>query len=247
MPQAPIQFTLEIFEGPLDLLLHLIQREEIDISDIPVARITDQYMAYMAEIDQINLDLAGEFLVMAASLLEIKSRMLLPKPPPIEGEEGVDPREELVQRLLEYKRFKEAADVFRDWEELRKKMFTRTPIEFEAAMSAPAPLADMQTSALVAALKRVLASVGDAAPITTLKRERFTVRMKMAEIWNRLRVKTEGMDFAELFEGQTTKLEVIVTFLAILELLRLKRIAARQKKIWGEIHLKALEDKPAEG
>jgi len=247
MPNLPIQCTLDGFEGPLDLLLHLIQREEIDIYGIPIARITEQYMAYMEQIDVLDLDMAGEFLVMAATLLEIKSRMLLPKPPPVEGEEeeGVDPRQELVERLLEYKRYKEAAQTLREWEELRKRMFTRSPTEAEAALSAPPPLAEADTSALVAALRRVLEAVGDSAPLTTVQRERVTVRMRMVEIWNKLRRRPEGMNFVELFEGQTEKIEIIVSFLAILELLRLRRITARQKNPWGDILIKPiLEEDP---
>lgn len=249
MPHSSIQFTLDNFEGPLDLLLHLIQREEVDIYDIPIARITEQYMEYMAGIDQIDLELAGEFMVMAATLLEIKSRMLLPKPPPMEGneeEDGVDPREELVQRLLEYKRYKELSETFREWEELRRKMFTRPSVELDEVLNGPAPLAKMDLSILVDAFKRVLDAVGDSSPVTTLRRERFTVRIKMIEVWNRIRSSEEGIEFSELFEGQASKLEVIVTFLSILELLRLKKIIAEQNKIWGQIHLQRASQQPEE-
>lgn len=240
MPNVPMHFTIKNFEGPLDLLLHLIEREEIDIYDIPVALIADQYMEYMAGIEEIDLEHAGEFLVMAASLLEMKSRTLLPKQPKLqdeEEEEGKDPREELVQQLLEYKRYKEAAESMRTWEELRQRMFTRYPAEYVAIRNGPAPLAPSESSALVAALKRVLDSVGDTTLVSTVKKERISIRVKMTEIWHRVKANPDGLEFKELFEEPLEKMQVVVSFLAILELLRLRRINVKQTQNWGEIYL----------
>lgn len=137
-----VLYKLDTFEGPLDLLLHLIDQEEVDIYDIPIARITDQYMEYMEQLESIELETTSEFLVMAATLLAIKSKMLLPKPPAIDigmdiEDEGVDPREELVQRLLEYRKYKAIAEELRDKELARSLIYSREPIDLTPFMADP--------------------------------------------------------------------------------------------------------------
>ena len=240
---------IEEFEGPLDLLLHLIKKNELDIYNIPIAAITRQYLEYMELLKELNLDIAGEFLVMAATLLEIKSRMLLPRPPvePENGEgAGPDPREELVQRLLEYEQYKAAAGQFRLLEELRRQSFTREPEEPEELA---APLAELTPADLVRALERMLAAAVDgAAEITTLAREKVNLRLRMREIWAALSGWEGPMPFRTLFEifssTPPTRIEIVVSFLAVLELLRAGRIQVCQSAPLAEIYLSLREETP---
>jgi segregation and condensation protein A len=232
---------LAVFEGPLDLLLHLIRQNKLDIYDIPIAEVTDQYLGYLALMESLDLEVAGDFLVMAATLTEIKSRMLLPRPPaaPAEEEEGQDPREALVQRLLEYERFKSAADQFRSLEEQRQRSYSR-PLESEP--EGEVPLAELTSADLIRAIERLLAtSDGGMEAITSIQREKISLRLKMREILNRVEAATEIVPFHSLFEhsltGRPVRLEVIVTFLAVLELLRLGRIRVRQVRPLTDIFL----------
>lgn len=249
--QKALTFHLPLFEGPLDLLLHLIREQKIEITDIPIARITEQYLAYIAFMEALDLELAGEFVVMAATLLEIKSRMLLPRPPaaPDDPEAaGPDPREELVQRLLEYEQYKAAAGQFRMLEELRRQTFTREPEEPEEGS---APLVELTPSDLVRALERMLAAAGEeAGEITTLAREKINLRLRMREIWAALSGWEGPMPFHALFEifcaAPPTRIEIVVSFLAILELLRAGRIRVRQAGPLGEIFL-SKRDEPCPG
>src|SRR5262245_10755680 len=170
---------LAVFEGPLDLLLHLIRQNKLDIYDIPIAVVTDQYLHYLALMESLDLEVAGEFLVMAATLAEIKSRMLLPKPPapPADEEDGQDPREALVQRLLEYERFKSAAEQFRALEEDRRRVFTRVPDE---EPDGEVPFAELTSADLIRAIEQLLAnSDGGAEAITSIQREKISLRLKM--------------------------------------------------------------------
>jgi segregation and condensation protein A len=221
---------LRVFEGPLDLLLHLIREAKIDIYDIPIAEVTAQYLEMLSLMESLDLEVAGEFLVMAATLMEIKSRMLLPRPPkPLADEdEGEDPRSELVQRLLEYEQYKQAAEQFRALEELGRRRFTR---EIEPETEGSVPLEELRADDLLRALHRMLASFAEAGPpIASLQRERISLRLLMRELWGRLQDSAEPLSFRALFPGETrpSRLEVIVTFLAVLELLRLGRIFVRQ-------------------
>ncbi|GAW93911.1 segregation and condensation protein A [Calderihabitans maritimus] len=231
---------LEIFEGPLDLLIHLIEKNEMDIYDIPVARITEQYLEYLETLQELDLEMAGEFLVMAATLLAIKAKMLLPKPPQPEEpeEEGPDPREELVERLLEYKKFKEAAGFLEKRGEIYSKMFTR-PVDEEAIVAAFAgsnPLEGVTPKDLLEAFRRVLNRVSEKEEkVNRIPRPQVTIRDKMTEILEQVGKQTQGVSFTELFKGKVTRLEIIVTFLALLELIRLKRVTARQSSVFGEI------------
>lgn len=225
-------FTLPAFEGPLDLLLHLIRRAEVDIYDIPIAEITRQYLDYLAAMEELDLAIAGEYLVMAATLVEIKARMLLPQPPAAEGdEEPEDPRTELVERLLEYERYRAAVETLRLWEEKRGTLFFRHALENPDDYLLPVPAGDLTAQALVAALQRVLASADMAeTPISAIvPTRRVSLRMRMVEVVRRLRSHPEGTTFDELLEPPLDLYLIVITFLAVLELLRTGRVAAHQK------------------
>ena len=235
------EVQLEAFSGPLDLLLHLIQRNEVDICDIPIARITDQYLAALRLMEALDVEVAGEFIVMAATLMEIKSRMLLPPAPREEGEEeGQDPRAELVQMLEEYRRYKDAADVFRSWSETWSQVFARAP-ELPPDVLDLAPdveFANLSVPVLVDALKQVLQEAEAEHGLVSVQREKVSVRMKIAELWRRVCARPEGFTFRELFTPPFTRVEVIATFMAVLELLRLGRILVAQRHAFGELHIR---------
>ncbi|MCC6443831.1 MAG: segregation/condensation protein A [Armatimonadetes bacterium] len=239
---SPYQVVLPAFEGPLDLLYHLIREQRIDIYDIPIALITDQYMEYLSLMESFDLEIAGEFLVMAATLLEIKSKMLLPPEESAldEEEDGPDPRAELVDRLLEYERYKEAAETLRAWEDLRQKVFGRQGAEMDGADFEPyLSLVPLTPDSLTQALNKLLEEVGAGAEeVTTIHREKITLRMKMGEVWRRVLSAPAGIAFRELFSPYAARVEVIVAFLALLELLRLRKIAAYQPEPLGEITIR---------
>jgi len=230
---------LEAFEGPFDLLFHLIEKAEVDIYDIPIAKITDQYIDYIHTLQALDLEVASEFLVMAATLVQIKSRMLLPKPPKAEEtlEMEEDPRDELVARLLEYKQFKAAASLLKEREQAQGLTFTR-PVDVEEFISAFAeknPLKGLTLSDLLGALQTVLERVDEEELVTEITREEVTVRDRMREVLRRLVLAREGITFSELFRGARTKVAVVVTFLALLEMIRLGRIVVRQSENFSEM------------
>src|SRR5208283_3474217 len=217
------QIKLEIFEGPMDLLLHLIKKHELDIYSIPIALITQQYLEYIHLMQSLDMEIAGEFLVMASTLTHIKSKMLLPPSEnPEADEDGVDPREELVRRLLEYKSFEDAAASLERKEETWSKVYTRPA---ETAPDLPADdeplLFDFHLFDLLAALKEVMARVPDADFEITA--EAVSITEKISLILARLEA-TDSLLFADLFEGSTTKAQVIGTFLALLELIKTRVI-----------------------
>jgi len=223
---------LDVFEGPLDLLLHLVKKNEVEISDIPVALVTDQYLAYLDLLQQLDLDVAGEYLVMAATLLHLKSRMLLPGDEAADEEEGEDPRAELARQLLEYQRFKEAADLLnrRDW--LAREVFARAPQEDEAE-SETEPLYDVSLGDLLDALQDVLKH---AAPevVHQVILEQVSLRERLCFVLDVLRERQEIV-FTDLFPGDTTRMQMLVTFLAILELVRTRMVHLRQEELFGPI------------
>jgi len=234
---------LPLFEGPLDLLLYLIERDEIDIFDIPIEHITNEYLHYLGALESLNLEVAGEFLVMAAQLLEIKSRLLLPQQerPPQEEEEVGDPRAELVARLLDYRRYKAVAEELRARAELQRYVFSRGLFldgDGGQAGSGPPQLVLEQVSAfdLWAAFQNLLSRITEPAGGEVM-RPRFTVPQKMAAIAARLRWAQGGIEFEDLFEQAVTRLELIVTFLALLELIRLRRARVAQRGQFGEIRV----------
>jgi segregation and condensation protein A len=236
---------LEIFEGPLDLLLHLIKKNEVSITDIPIATITEQYLATLEVMQTFNLDVAGEFLVMAATLIHIKSRMLLPPTDEEDDEEeGTDPRAELVRRLLEYQRFKDAADQLERRELLTRDVFVRSAAPAEEI---PGPgFRDVSVFELLTALKRVL----DRLPkdvVHEVMLEKITVREKMTELLDHLRNQAKIL-FESLFAEVKTRMEVVVTFLAMLELVKVRAIRIFQEEASGPIQIEAaagIENAPA--
>ena len=247
--------NLEIFEGPLDLLLYLIRREELEIYDIPIGRITEQYMQYLDLMRQLNLDVAGEFIVMAATLMVIKSRMMLPvdRRQTEEGtdEEWVDPRLDLVRQLIEYKKFKDAAGKLAEYEALTQESFDygggRPKFEKTAADAADA-LASIDMFDLLTAFQEVLARLNE-IPQEELKGMRWSVPDKMDMILERSRADGQ-ISFSTLFTPRSPRGEVIVTFLALLELLRQHRVIVYQNDAFHEITVlpskEMPDDKPLE-
>ncbi len=232
--ELPYQVRIENFEGPLDLLLHLIKKNEINIYDIPVALIAQQYLDYLSVMKELNLAVAGEFLVMAATLLHIKSRMLLPEDEaPDEEEDGPDPREELVRRLLEYKQFKEAASQLDGQERLWREMFTRETVPSIELESDEALLEDVSLFNLVDALQEMLAR-NPGKQMVEIIPDNMTVRDRMNAIIETLEGQ-EAVPFTSLFDISSHRIIVIVTFLALLELIRIRVVRVFQSEIFGAI------------
>lgn len=246
------QIKLPVFEGPFDLLFHLIEKDEVDIYDIPIAKITEQYLAYLDTMQMLDLELASEFLVMAATLLSIKARMLLPKQPVEVAEEdedlALDPRDELVERLLEYKKFKQVAEFLKERETCQEKIFTRPNEEvmFVHLFSEENPLEGISLDNLLGALKEVLERATEEELAGEITRDEVTIRDKMKEIVQRLFFQPKGIAFRDLFRRQTTRVEVVVTFLALLELIKLGKARVHQSKNFGEIMIYSRLDKAAE-
>ena len=247
--------TLDVFEGPLDLLLYLIRREELDIYDIPIEHITTEYMKFINEARELDLDIAGEFIVMAATLMVIKSRMLLPvsrRMAENEGdEEWVDPRLDLVRQLVEYKKFKDAALRLETMEAMKANCFDygggRPKFEKTAA-DAKTAIANLDLYDLLSAFQEVLARANE-IPREELKGIRFSVPEKMDYVLERSRAEGQ-VSFATLFKPEAPRGEIIVTFLALLELLRQHRVIVYQNAAFHEITIVASkeieEDKPLE-
>jgi segregation and condensation protein A len=223
----------------LDLLLHLIKKNEVSITDIPIATITEQYLETLEVMQTLNLDVAGEFLVMAATLIHIKSRMLLPVTDAEEDEEeGADPRAELVRRLLEYQRFKDAADQLERRELLTRDVFVRSAAPTEGI---PAPgFREVSVFELLTALKRVLDRLPKDAVHEVLL-EKITVREKMTLLLDHLRTHGKIL-FESLFAEVKSRMEVVVTFLAMLELVKVRAIRIFQEQATGPIQIEAAAD-----
>ena len=231
--RLPYRVRLELFEGPLDLLLHLIKKNEVDVRELPVAQITEQYLAYLDLLRDLNLDIAGEYLVMAATLTLIKSRMLLPSPEPEEGEEA-DPRADLVRQLLEYQRYREAAESLGDRPLLRRDTFTREP-SLEGLPPEPegAPRIKVTLWELMEAF-RVVLKRAEPDPVHQVAGEAVSLRARIDTLLSTLGV-ARRVTFDSLFGDQPTRGYVIVTFLAVLELMKQHVVEALQEEIMGPI------------
>ena len=227
---------LDVFEGPLDLLLYLIKKEEADIFNIPIAKITEQYLQYLEYMKLLDLNIAGEFIVMAATLMHIKSRLLLPpeEQPPEEIEEE-DPRAELMRRLIEYKKFKEAAGRLSEMEARRSLVFPRSVDETQYVDQSEGPYFEASIFDLINAFSTILKSVSREAFLEVV-RDEYTVEEKVHEIFHLL-VEQPVINFRDLFKKSKNRLELIATFLAVLELIRLKEVMVRQKHMFGEIEV----------
>jgi segregation and condensation protein A len=229
---------LQHFEGPLDLLIHLIKRNEVNIYDIPIALITDQYLTYLAFMQELNLDLAGEFLVMAATLIHIKSRLLLPRPTPeIEGElDEEDPRDALVRRLLEHQRYKAAAELLHEREILRSAQFPRPDGAVADLVGEPVePELEVDLFTLIAAFRTVVERA-KTRPKVVLPPEQLSIEQRIDQLLERLS-ETEAVGFEELFADASSRQDLIVTFLAMLEMIRLKLIRVFQSGSFGPIRV----------
>lgn len=226
---------LEIFEGPLDLLLYLIKKNEIDIAHIQISEITQQYLEYLEMMRLLDLNIAGEFIVMAATLMHIKSRLLLPPEELLPEEEEEDPQVELIQRLLEYKKFKEAASQLSQLESKQKDVFSRTASDIDKLGSGDGPYFEASLFDLITAFTKVLKEIPKESFYEVIKDE-FTVEQKMHDIFHQL-VEQPAVYFTKLFAKAKNKLEIIAIFLALLELIRLKEVAIRQTSLFGEIEI----------
>jgi segregation and condensation protein A len=226
-------FKLPVFEGPLDLLLHLIKEQKIDIYDIPIVQITHQYMEYLELMKELNLEIAGEFLVMAATLIHIKSKMLLPPDEEETEESAEDPRAELVQRLLEYQAYKESSSYLRKREEIWKNIFYRNTLDEELPELEPEPLLiEANVFDLISAFKKVLEKAPE--QVIEITRETLTVTDRINYIVEKLE-NEDAVRFEEFFEEGYTRLTLIVTFIALLELVRLGLVKIYQEKAFGQI------------
>ena len=234
IPPYALQVFLEAFEGPLDLLLYLIRRQNIDILDIPIAEITKQYVQYIELMTDMQLELAGEYLVMAAMLAEIKSRMLLPRPEEAEEEED-DPRAELVRRLQEYERFKKAAQDISDLPRLERDVFVANVDAPERKIVTKLP--DVTMKELLLAFHDVLKRAEMFSNLH-LQREPLSVRQRMSEILSRIKA-GQFTTFADLFDPEEGRMGVAVTFIAVLELLKESVIEVVQSEEFAPLHVRA--------
>lgn len=231
---------LEIFEGPLDLLLYLIKKDEIDIYDIPIARITEQYLTYLELMQELDISVAGDFLVMASTLIYIKSKMLLPPDPKVEGEEDLseDPRAELVERLLEYQKFKSASHMLYSRGEIESACYTRGQIETDSN--------NPEVSATVFDMLRVFREIlkrAEAQIEMEIARDEITIAEKLAQIQEMLEER-ERINVRELFETSRSKRELIITFLALLELVKKWKVYLTQSEPFGDIFASRRVDAP---
>jgi segregation and condensation protein A len=234
-PQTSYAVKLPAFEGPLDLLLHLIRKSEINIYDIPISLITGQYLEYLDLMKSLNLAIAGEFLVMAATLIHIKSKMLLPLSETDELEEETDPRADLVMRLLEYQRFKDAANGFETREQEWREVFYRPPAVGSGEPPDEINLVDLSLFDLLEALRGVMQRAPEKRGMEIVVDE-LSVQDRMGLILDRLEGE-ENLTFNSLFDRDTARLAMVVTFLALLELIRLKRVHIIQTELFGVIRV----------
>jgi segregation and condensation protein A len=233
--ESDYKVKLEVFEGPLDLLLYLIKRDEIDIYDISIERITRQYLEYLQAFKELRIDVAGEFVVMAANLIYLKSRSLLPldQQPPEEDAEEDDPRWDLIRQLIEYKKFKEAAEQLHARAVEQEKIFTR---DGGGDGDVPLRLAEVGIFQLIHAFQNVIKRVEARENLREIFGEHFTVSEKIDMILERV-ANGALVHFSELFGDIVSRVEVVVTFLALLELIRLKQVRAIQRDLFGDIEI----------
>ena len=232
-PEQP--FQLDVFEGPLDLLLYLIRKDEIDIYHIPIQSITEQYLKYLELMKILDLDIAGEFLAMAATLMQIKSRLLLPPEEREEIEEEEDPRWELVRQLLEYKRYKEMATGLRRLEAGQEDYFARRGDDIEVIPSSEIPLMKVPMFQLLDAFSQVL-SRAEQRQMAEFEPDNFTMEDGRERVLSRLE-KANPIDFMDLFDLRESRTRIVVIFLALLELIRRQAIRVIQEKTFARISI----------
>ena len=235
---------VQAFEGPFDLLFHLIEKNEIDLYDIPINQVTEQYIQYIRSMEELDLEVTSEFLVMAATLLEIKSKMLLPVEVVEDQQlefEDIDPRSELVRKLLEYKKYKLAAEAFKDREDFSSRLYFKPREEFIPETDEFDKLLDnLEMKDLLLALQKALKGKHQGNTINTtirqLQRDSFTIEDKINALLEMLDV-TPNISFSRLFQNISTRNEIITTFLALLELIKLKHITVKQDECFTDISI----------
>ncbi|MFH2035772.1 MAG: segregation/condensation protein A [Candidatus Zixiibacteriota bacterium] len=233
-PKDNYSVELEVFQGPLDLLLYLIQKDEVDIYDIPIARVTEQYMQYIEVMKILNLELAGEYILMAATLIRIKTKLLLPRDE-IDGEEA-DPREELIAALLEYKKFKEASEILREKRILEERIFVPPPVECQNIKGEKVVLSNSTTLYdMLTVLKEVLDRAKQ-EQMYEIDPEMMGIEDRVDHVLAKLRDK-DSISFIDLFSDIPRKFVAILTFLAILELIKLHRITVHQSLPFSELRV----------
>lgn len=251
-----VTVKLETFEGPLDLLLHLIDKAEVDIYDIPIKEITDQYMEYLDAMTELELELTSEFLVMAATLLSIKSKMLLPKPPVLDLEfddymmdEDYDPRAELVAKLIEYRKYKAIADHLRDKEVERSLIFTREPEDLTpyVPVAPENPVKGLHVSDLVNAYRKAMRRMQSRNAVAKIRKDEISVKDRMLQVVDLLEQYGGKVLFSKLLDRERTRDSIVVTFLALLELMKVKKIVCFQHQLFDDIVIQSREDGAANG
>lgn len=244
---------IDAFEGPLDLLLHLIRQLEIDIYDIPVATITEQYLEFVRQMHELRLDVASEYLVMAATLIEMKSRMLLPKPKSADEAAGwdedtweEDPREQLMARLIEYKKFKDAASTLKQREQAQRLVFTKKPSDLSAFESADSAKRETGSQVslfdMIEALQLMMERKKKEKPVTAkIERKAVLISTRMDEVRGKLRAARQPLSFDELFPS-SEKQQIVVTFLALLEMMKNQEILCHQRGNFDTIQISLAEE-----
>ncbi len=234
----PWRVNLPVFEGPLDLLLYLIKREEVDIYEVELGRITDQYLSYLNELEKLDLEVAGEFLVVAANLVYLKSRTLLPvdQQPPEEEAEEEDPRWELIRQLVEYKKFKEAAESLEYQAIQQEKIYYRQGADRPKKPRSKPGLGKVEVIDLVRAFQQILQAAQERHGFREIYEDKYTVSEKIEYVLDRIEKETRVL-FSTLFYETSTRGEIVVTFLAVLELIRLKQLRFEQSEVFGEIEI----------
>jgi segregation and condensation protein A len=235
---AEYKIKFEVFEGPLDLLLHLIKKEEVDIYEVDLTRLATQFIEYIDVMRVLDLEIAGEFLVMASTLMYIKSRELLPRDLQVqtgEEEEGEDPRWELIRQLVAYKKFKDAAAQLQQREIDQENTFPRLPIKLEIPQAAPAK-SEASLFDLINAVNAVLRRVGQRPDLREIFEDKWSVSDRI-EFLLKLIAEQGFLKFSDLFASATSRSQVVCTFLALLELIRLKQLVCLQSEDFGEIEI----------
>lgn len=233
-----IKIQLDVFEGPMDLLLHLIKKDNLDIYDINISEITSQYLEYLDIMKQLNLEVAGEFLVLASTLMQIKARQLLPSQVPSIEDDGPDPAKELIEKLVEYQKFKEASKFLENNFEKFKDNFYKSAPVFDSGEK----VLNLQIFELLAAVRRAFDQLEERQHADLLKMEEFPIDKKIEKVLNLL-ADRQWLLLDDIFAGETKKRGIITCFMAVLELLKIGKVLARQDKQEGEIRLYLNPDK----